>query len=250
MFYQKWNIILGILSEYLSKYNFVQFSLIITYAATFCQSIENQKACLFDAPPKSLFTIRPPMVLQREEFLSALGGKLGRCFISEQIGKLHLSQLSPLPCGPWCRLSFYITFTSHHVAGSCRSRLFTNVQYVVLSSLSADVCTGKASHFLWNRFSLLTFCCTTIKGLDKITAQVRRFTLNRYLIWLLLKFIENVKTLVTLEQLRCNSQLLLRAVRWKHTQRCIRCCWFYSRFSHLCLFILPAFSNLQDFVAS
>lgn len=53
--------------------------------------------------------------------------KLGHCFISEQIGKLYLSWLSPLPCGPLCLLSFYITFTSHHVAGSGGSSLLTNV---------------------------------------------------------------------------------------------------------------------------
>lgn len=70
------------------------------------------------------------VVKKRPFFLlcnSALVGKLGHCFISEQIGKLHLSWLSPLPRGPLCLLSFYITFTSHHVAGSCRSSLLTNV---------------------------------------------------------------------------------------------------------------------------
>lgn len=46
----------------------------------------------------------------------ALLGKSGHCFISEQIGKLHFSWLSPLPCGPSGLLSFYIAVSSCHEA--------------------------------------------------------------------------------------------------------------------------------------
>lgn len=59
---------------------------------------------------------------QKRILFSPRTGKSGHCLRS----KLHLSWLSPLPCSPQCLLSFYITFTSHHAAGSCGSCLLTN----------------------------------------------------------------------------------------------------------------------------
>lgn len=59
-----------------------------------------------------------------------LVSKLGHRFISEQIGKLLLSWLSFLPCGPLCLLPFYITFISHYVAGSCRSIFLTDCSFI------------------------------------------------------------------------------------------------------------------------
>lgn len=40
----------------------------------------------------------------------AFVNKLGHCFISEQIGKLYLSWLSPLPCGPYVPSVFLYHF--------------------------------------------------------------------------------------------------------------------------------------------
>ncbi len=83
-------------------------------------------------------------------------GKLGHCFISEQIGKLHLSLLRPLPCGPLCLLSFYITFTSHCTAGSCRSCLLTNVCCPFISEF---ICQHRQIFSCsLKRFPLTTLC--------------------------------------------------------------------------------------------